>query len=87
MTNPWMQYLVWPLVKFLVAFVIVQVIVAAMNWIERRLLSRKMIDIGEYRNAYLIARDAALPSRDIRLCAGSRCFEPANGANLFLDPS
>src|SRR6185295_15234834 len=34
-------------------------------WIERRLLSRKMIDIGEYRNAYLIARDAALPSRDI----------------------
>src|SRR5246500_5115523 len=29
---------VWPLVKFLVAFVIVQVIVAAMNWIERRLL-------------------------------------------------
>jgi soluble lytic murein transglycosylase len=34
-------------------------------WIERRLLSRKMIDIGEYRNAYLIARDAALPARDI----------------------
>ncbi len=34
-------------------------------WIERRLLSRKMIDIGEYRTAYLIARDAALPSRDI----------------------
>jgi soluble lytic murein transglycosylase len=34
-------------------------------WIERRLLSRKMIDVGEYRNAYLIARDAALPSRDI----------------------
>jgi soluble lytic murein transglycosylase len=34
-------------------------------WIERRLLARKMIDIGEYRTAYLIARDAALPSRDI----------------------
>jgi soluble lytic murein transglycosylase len=34
-------------------------------WIERRLLARKMIDVGEYRNAYLIARDAALPSRDI----------------------
>jgi soluble lytic murein transglycosylase len=34
-------------------------------WIERRLLSRKMIDVGEYRNAYLIARDAALPARDI----------------------
>jgi soluble lytic murein transglycosylase len=34
-------------------------------WIERRLLSRKMLDIGEYRTAYLIARDAALPARDI----------------------
>jgi len=34
-------------------------------WIERRLLSRKMIDTGEYRTAYLIARDAALPARDI----------------------
>jgi NADH-quinone oxidoreductase subunit H len=36
--NPWMQYLVWPVAKFLVAFIIVQVIVASMNWIERRLL-------------------------------------------------
>jgi soluble lytic murein transglycosylase len=34
-------------------------------WIERRLLSRKMIDNNEFRTAYLIARDAALPSRDI----------------------
>jgi len=34
-------------------------------WIERRLLSRKMIDSGEYRTAYVIARDAALPTRDI----------------------
>jgi soluble lytic murein transglycosylase len=34
-------------------------------WIERRLISRKMIDTGEYRTAYLIARDAALPTRDI----------------------
>jgi soluble lytic murein transglycosylase len=34
-------------------------------WIERRLLSRKMIDVGENRTAYLIARDAALPARDI----------------------
>jgi soluble lytic murein transglycosylase len=34
-------------------------------WIERRLMSRKMIDAGEYRTAYLIARDAALPTRDI----------------------
>ncbi|WJR81333.1 lytic transglycosylase domain-containing protein [Bradyrhizobium sp. NP1] len=34
-------------------------------WIERRLLARKMIDVGEPRTAYLIARDAALPNRDI----------------------
>jgi soluble lytic murein transglycosylase len=34
-------------------------------WIERRLLSRKMLDLGERRTAYLIARDAALPARDI----------------------
>jgi peptidoglycan lytic transglycosylase len=34
-------------------------------WVERRLLSRKMLDVGEYRSAYLIARDAALPARDI----------------------
>jgi soluble lytic murein transglycosylase len=34
-------------------------------WIERRLLSRKMLDVGEHRTAYLIARDAALPAKDI----------------------
>jgi soluble lytic murein transglycosylase len=34
-------------------------------WIERRLLARKMLDIGEPRTAYLIARDAALPQKDI----------------------
>jgi len=34
-------------------------------WIERRLLARKMIDNNEFRTAYLIARDAALPARDI----------------------
>jgi soluble lytic murein transglycosylase len=34
-------------------------------WVERRLLARKMLDLGENRTAYLIARDAALPSRDI----------------------
>jgi soluble lytic murein transglycosylase len=33
-------------------------------WVERRLLARKMLDVGEHRTAYLIARDAALPSRD-----------------------
>ena len=34
-------------------------------WIERRLLARKMIDDGDPRSAYLIARDAALPTKDI----------------------
>jgi soluble lytic murein transglycosylase len=34
-------------------------------WIERRLAARNMIDLGEYKTAYLIARDAALPTRDI----------------------
>jgi soluble lytic murein transglycosylase len=34
-------------------------------WVERRLIARKMIDLNEYRTAYLIARDAALPNRDI----------------------
>ena len=31
-------------------------------WIERRLLARKLLDVGEHRTAYLIARDAALPA-------------------------
>jgi NADH-quinone oxidoreductase subunit H len=47
--NPWMHYLVWPLVKFLVAFVVVQVIVAAMNWIERRLLGLVQARLGPNR--------------------------------------
>jgi NADH-quinone oxidoreductase subunit H len=47
--NPWMQYLVWPLVKFLIAFVIVQAIVAAMNWIERRLLGLVQARLGPNR--------------------------------------
>ena len=33
-------------------------------WIERRLLARKLLDNGEFRTAYLIARDAALPAKD-----------------------
>src|SRR6267378_3371235 len=44
-----MKYLIWPLVKFLVAFVIVQVIVAAMNWIERRLLGLMQARLGPNR--------------------------------------
>src|SRR5207245_16477 len=34
-------------------------------WIERRLISRKLLDTGDYRTAYAIARDAALPNKDI----------------------
>jgi soluble lytic murein transglycosylase len=34
-------------------------------WIERRLMARKLLDNNEPRSAYVIARDAALPARDI----------------------
>ncbi|HVX74515.1 MAG TPA: transglycosylase SLT domain-containing protein [Bradyrhizobium sp.] len=34
-------------------------------WIERRLAARNMIDLGQYKTAYLIARDAALPTRNV----------------------
>ncbi|WBU27642.1 transglycosylase SLT domain-containing protein [Rhodopseudomonas palustris] len=34
-------------------------------WIERRLVARKLIDIGDYRLAYLVARDAATPTKAI----------------------
>jgi NADH-quinone oxidoreductase subunit H len=44
-----MTYLVWPLVKFLIAFIIVQVIVAAMNWVERRLLGLFQARLGPNR--------------------------------------
>jgi NADH-quinone oxidoreductase subunit H len=49
MTTPWMTYLIWPVIKFLIAFVIVQVIVAAMNWIERRLLGLMQARLGPNR--------------------------------------
>ncbi len=32
-------------------------------WIERRVMVREMLDAGDPRSAYLIARDAAVPSR------------------------
>ncbi|HEX3070511.1 MAG TPA: NADH-quinone oxidoreductase subunit NuoH [Thermoanaerobaculia bacterium] len=44
-----LKYLIWPLVKFLVAFIIVQVIVAAMNYIERRLLGLMQARLGPNR--------------------------------------
>ena len=49
MNKAMMTYLVWPLVKFLIAFVIVQVIVAAMNWVERRLLGLMQARLGPNR--------------------------------------
>lgn len=47
--NPWMQYLIWPLVKFLIAFAIVQGIVAGMTWVERRLLGFMQARLGPNR--------------------------------------
>lgn len=34
-------------------------------WIERRVIARKLLDLGDYRTAYVIARDAGLPTRDV----------------------
>ncbi len=33
-------------------------------WTERRLLARKLLDIGDVQTAYRIARDAALPEKE-----------------------
>jgi soluble lytic murein transglycosylase len=33
-------------------------------WIERRLVARKLLDIGDARTAYLVVRDAAPPSKE-----------------------
>jgi NADH-quinone oxidoreductase subunit H len=49
MNKALMTYLAWPLLKFLVAFVIVQAIVAAMNWVERRLLGLFQARLGPNR--------------------------------------
>ncbi len=47
--NPWMTYLIWPLIKFSIAFIAVQALVAAMNWIERRLLGFFQARLGPNR--------------------------------------
>ncbi|HXG58296.1 MAG TPA: NADH-quinone oxidoreductase subunit NuoH [Thermoanaerobaculia bacterium] len=47
--SPWMKYLFWPLVKFLIAFFAVQALVAAMNWIERRMLGFFQARLGPNR--------------------------------------
>jgi soluble lytic murein transglycosylase len=33
-------------------------------WVERRLVSRKLLDLGDAKTAYRIARDAAIPGKD-----------------------
>jgi soluble lytic murein transglycosylase len=33
-------------------------------WVERRLVTRKLLDLGDAKTAYRVARDAAIPSRD-----------------------
>ena len=34
-------------------------------WRERRVLARKLLDLGEYRTAYEVVREAALPANEI----------------------
>lgn len=34
-------------------------------WVERRLLARKLLDDGDAKRAYQVARDATLPERDV----------------------
>ena len=33
-------------------------------WVERRLIARKLLDLGDAKKAYRVVRDAALPSRE-----------------------
>jgi NADH-quinone oxidoreductase subunit H len=49
MNKALLTYLVWPIVKFIIAFIIVQVIVASMNWVERRLLGLFQARLGPNR--------------------------------------
>src|ERR1700682_4339337 len=49
MNETLMHYLIWPLVKFLIAFVIVQAIVAGMNGVERRMLGLMQARLGPNR--------------------------------------
>ena len=47
--EPLMNYLIWPVVKFVIAFIVVQVIVALMTYIERRLLGFMQARLGPNR--------------------------------------
>ena len=49
MNKAFTTYLLWPVLKFLIAFIIVQGIVAAMNWVERRLLGLMQARLGPNR--------------------------------------
>jgi NADH-quinone oxidoreductase subunit H len=49
MNDALMTYLIWPVVKFIIAFIIVQAIVASMNWVERRLLGLFQARLGPNR--------------------------------------
>ncbi len=49
MNKALMTYLIWPVIKFSIAFIIVQVIVASMNWVERRLLGLMQARLGPNR--------------------------------------
>jgi NADH-quinone oxidoreductase subunit H len=49
MNKALLTYLVWPVVKFLIAFAIVQLIVMFMNWGERRLLGLMQARLGPNR--------------------------------------
>jgi NADH-quinone oxidoreductase subunit H len=49
MNKALLTYLIWPILKFIIAFIIVQAIVAAMNWVERRLLGLFQARLGPNR--------------------------------------
>jgi NADH-quinone oxidoreductase subunit H len=85
-----MHYLIWPLVKFLVAFIIVQAIVAAMNWVERRLLGLMQARLGPNR----VGREVGVPWGLLQIVADPIKFllkediVPANAEKVayFLGP-
>jgi len=85
-----MHYLIWPLVKFLVAFIIVQAIVAGMNWVERRLLGLMQARLGPNR----VGREVGVPWGLLQIVADPIKFllkediVPANAEKVayFLGP-
>jgi soluble lytic murein transglycosylase len=58
-------------------------------WVERRLLARKLLDIGDARTAYRVAKDAAVPEKesnsvDHEFTAGWIAFRFLNDARTAL---